>query len=108
MSPSDLGVSGYDPDKKLRDKINKILGNTDEIADNTGSGREQELKYLLELGERRAINRFTTAEIHVSGTTFNNNVNKNMDLDGVKRQVEQIFKDGYTKAAQGVYEPVEV
>lgn len=108
MSPSDLGVSGYDPDKKLRDKINKILGNTDEIADNTGSGREQELKYLLELGERRAINRFTTAEIHVSGTTFNNNVNKNMDLDGVKQQVERIFKDGYTKAAQGVYEPVEV
>lgn len=102
-------VDAFNPDKALQDKINKILGKTSDIADNTkDKGREQELKYLLELGERRSIARHTTAEIHIGAPVFNATVTKEADANYIKKQIETWLNDGISRAAEGIakFEPV--
>lgn len=44
---------------------------------------QENLKYLLDLAEQEAINRFTTAEIKVDMTGMQNMVNNMNDLDGI-------------------------
>lgn len=105
-STSGVPVDAFNPDKGLQGKINKILGNTGDIADNTkDKGREQELKYLLELGERRSIARHTTAEIHIGSPVFNATVTKEADANYIKRQIETWLNDGIARAAEQ-FEPV--
>lgn len=41
------------------------------------------MKYLLDLAEQEAINRFTTAEIKVDMSGMQNMVNNTNDLDGI-------------------------
>lgn len=84
-------VKGVDPATQA--KIDKIVGNTDKIASNTGV-TEEELKYLREIGERDTVNRFTTAEIKVAMTN-NNKVDSGFDLDGF---ADGLFNAIYQKA----------
>ena len=84
-------VKGVDPATQA--KIDKIVGNTDKIASNTGV-TEEELKYLREIGERDTVNRFTTAEIKVAMTN-NNKVDNGFDLDGF---ADGLFNAIYQKA----------
>ena len=80
------------------------------IADNTSgmagalevSG--EELKYLRDIAERDAINRFTTAEVKIDMTGMTNKIDNNMDLDGVIRELTDGFSEALVTAAEGVHE----
>lgn len=62
------------------DSIGNIDDNTGKIKDSLDV-TEEDLKYLRDIAEQEAINRFTTAEVTINQTN-NNNVSSDTDLDG--------------------------
>lgn len=79
-----------------------------DIADNTGAMKDsiditsEDLKYLRDLAEQEAVNRFTTAEIKVDMVNHNN-INNEMDLDGVVDYLGEGVNEAMEKAAEGVH-----
>ena len=90
-------------------QLDGIYSGVDDTAYNTASMKdsmeasEEELKYLREIAEAEAINRFTTAEIKLEMTNHNN-VNSKMDLDGMVTYLEEKLHDSMVVAAEGVHE----
>lgn len=78
----------------------KIADNTEKIADSMDI-TDDELKYLRDLAEQEAINRFTTAEIKLE-ITNNNNISKDTDLDGVIDYMASQLEEKMNIAAEGV------
>jgi tape measure domain-containing protein len=81
---SDDYISGFGDAIKntgLGSNVSDISDNTSAIKDSVDVSNE-DLKYLRDIAEQEAINRFTTAEIKVDMVT-NNNVSNDADLDGI-------------------------
>lgn len=87
---------------------NVVANNTGNIADNTGAitdsinSSEEDLKYLRDIAERDAINRFTTAEIKVDMNNTNN-INSDMDVDGIVDRLTIGVNEALQMAAEGVH-----
>lgn len=64
---------------------------------------EQDLKYLRDIAEQEAINRFTTAEIKIEMNN-NNTINSEMDLDGIVDHLKTKVEEEMEIAAEGVHE----
>ena len=86
----------------LGDAANDIAGNTGSIKDSLDV-TEEDLKYLRDIAEQDAVNRFTTAEIHIEQTN-NNNINNDMDLDGVIDRLTDGVNEAIDSATEGVHE----
>lgn len=82
--------------------VDDIAGNTGSIADSMEITGE-ELKYLRDIAEQEAINRFTTAEITINQTN-NNNVSKDVDLDGFVSNLTDAVNEAVDTMAEGVHE----
>ena len=82
--------------------LNDIVANTGDTADNTSKSNE-ELSYLRDIAERDAINRFTTAEVHVDFGGITNNVAANTDLDGIISYLTDGVAEALVTASEGVY-----
>lgn len=88
---------------------NQVLDDVAATAANTGSLKdsmemsEEDLKYLRDIAEQETINRFTTAEIKVDMINHNN-VNSNMDLDGMVDQLTTGVNEAMEIAAEGVHD----
>lgn len=63
------------------DSLNSIAGDASDISDSLDITSE-DLKYLRDIAEQEAINRFTTAEIKVEMNN-NNNITQENDIDGI-------------------------
>ena len=59
------------------------------------------MKYLRDIAERDVINRFTTAEVKVDMTNHNN-VNSDMDLDGMIDRFGEKLEETLVSVVEGV------
>lgn len=89
--------------------IGGIGSGVDDIAGNTGAIKdsmditEEDLKYLRDIAEQEAINRFTTAEITIEQTNHNT-VSGKMDLDGIVSGLTDAAREAADIMAEGVHE----
>ena len=82
--------------------ISDTADNTGKLADSVDISNEN-LKYLRDMAETEAINRFTTAEIKVEMTN-NNNVAGSMDIDGMVDSLSAGVLEAMEQAAEGVHD----
>lgn len=110
----DMPDPGYDLDSVMDSIDTRNMGNTlDDICGSSGdtaantahmadslSMSAEELRYLREIAEREAINKFTTAEIKI---TMNNNnaISGNDDIDGFINELEIRTEEAMTRLAEG-------
>lgn len=97
---------GNIPQAKPFDK--SMLGDTKKTADNTGKMADameitdEDIKYLRDIAEKEAVNKFTTASIKVDMQN-NNTIGNNMDIDGMVSQLESKLQESMERAAEGVH-----
>jgi len=90
----------------LGDKLDKANQNGDKTAKNTAKaaksleGAGEDLKYMRDLAEREAINRYTTAEINVDMKN-ENHINSEMDIDGVIDKFGEKVEETIAMLAEG-------
>ena len=81
----------------------ETAGNTGKMADSMDLA-EEELKYLRDIAEQEIINRFTTAEVVVQFGGITNQVNSEVDLDGIADYIATKTEEALLVAAEGVHE----
>lgn len=90
--------------------LDSIGADTAGISDSAGSAAAslkettEDLKYMRDLAEQEAINRFTTAEVKIDMTGMTNRIDSDMDLDGVLNTLTEGFAEALEVAAEGVHE----
>lgn len=85
------------------DSIGNIDDNTGKIKDSLEVS-EEELKYLRDIAEQEAINRFTTAEINVDMSGMQNTVNSGDDIDGFMTKLTDSVNEAVDNMTEGVHE----
>ena len=63
---------------------------------------QEELKYLRDIAEQEAVNRFTTAEIKIEQTNHNT-IKNDMDLDGVVSYLDDALGEAIEIMTEGVH-----
>ena len=95
---SDLGGLGG-----IGSGVDDIAGNTGAIADSMDI-TEEDLKYLRDIAEQEAVNRFTTAEINIDQSGMQNTINNGMDLDGVISGLTEGVNEAIDSMADGIHD----
>lgn len=99
IDPSFLDSSNFA--QNAGNGIADTADNTGKIADSVDISSEN-LKYLRDIAETEAINRFTTAEIQVTMNN-NNNVSSDTDIDGMVDSLSAGVLEAMEQAAEGVH-----
>ena len=116
----DAWDAGYSFGEGVEEKITKLFHSEDnymkefggdvyDIADDTGAIRDaldvtqEDLKYLRDIAEQEAVNRFTLAEVKVEQTNHNN-ISSGMDLDGVVSGLTDAVSEAVDSITEGVHE----
>lgn len=93
------GFSDAIANSGVGDGIGNIDDNTGKIKDSLEVS-EDELKYLRDIAEQEAINRFTTAEVTINQTN-NNNVSSDTDLDGFITALDDAMGEAIESITEG-------
>ncbi len=97
-----LGIGTPDALDDLYSAAADTAGNTAKMA-NSMEVAEEDLKYLRDIAEREAINRFTTAEIRIEQHN-ENHIGSGMDVDGIMDKWCGAFAEQLNISAEGVHE----
>lgn len=102
LNPSfDTSNMGFDYGS-MGQNLDNIAGDTGKMSDSLNTS-EEDLKYLRDIAEQEAVNRFTTAEIKVEMTN-NNKISKDTDFDGVVSHLESVLYEKMVAAAEGIHD----
>lgn len=96
-----LGIGTPDTFDDLYSAAADTAGNTAKMA-NAMEVAEEDLKYLRDIAERKAINRFTTAEIRIEQHN-ENHIGSGMDVDGIMDKWCGTFAEQLNVQAEGVH-----
>lgn len=102
------GASGYDF-SNMSDYAGQTAANTGKAADAASKAADsvdisnENLKYLRDIAEQEAVNRFTTAEIKVDMGGITNNVSSDTDIDGMISNLTAGVNEALNIAAEGVH-----
>lgn len=96
--------------------MSALAGNTDSIAGNTGSiadsskrtadaitATDSDLDWLVKYARQNAINKFTTASVTVELGGVTQNINSEVDVDGVLRHMGDKLTEAVFTGAEGVH-----
>lgn len=83
--------------------VDDIVGNTRSIADAMDI-TEEDLKYLRDIAEQEAVNRYTVAEVNVDMSGMRNTVNNGTDLDGFVSSLTDAVNEAVDSITEGVHE----
>lgn len=112
LSDSISGIFDTSPDDVMNQfnmDTSGIAGNTADIAESVGGMSdslecsEEDLKYLRDIAEQEAINRFTTAEIVIEQHN-ENHIASDMDVDGIMDKWTEQFTERLDISEEGVHE----
>jgi len=90
------------------DELDSISGSSGDTAANTAKAAdaldyaEEDLKYMRDIAEREAVNRYTTAEIRIEQNN-ENHISSEMDLDGVIGYLNSGLEETIAVAGAGVH-----
>ena len=96
-----FGFSDAIADSGLGGGIEDIAGDTGSIKDALDVTQE-DLRYLRDIAEQEAVNRFTMADVTINQTN-NNNVSSGMDLDGVVTGLTDAVNEAVDSITEGVH-----
>ena len=106
------GLDGYGKEMEnmggYGEGMEDIGGNVGGIAENTGMMAdsmeltEEDLKYMRDMAEQEAVNRFTTAEIFIEQTNHNT-IKGRSDLDGIISDLTNAANEAVDTMAEGVH-----
>lgn len=97
-NPYDAGFAWDD----LMNGVDDIAGNTAKAAKSLEFA-EEDIQYMRDIAEREAINRYTTAEIHIEQNN-ENHINSELDLDGVVGYLNSGLEEAIVIASEGGHE----
>lgn len=97
------GFSDAIANSGVGDGIGNIDDSTGKIKDSLDI-TEEDLKYLRDIAEQEAINRFTTAEINVDMSGMQNTVNSGDDIDGFMTKLTDSVNEAVDNMTEGVHE----
>lgn len=110
MSMDDFGAGALASEVgNLADGVGGIANNAGGIADDVGgmakdlSITKDELKYLRDIAEQEAVNRFTTAEIKVDMSGMQNIIDNSNDIDGIVDALTGAVGEAVEMIAAGVH-----
>jgi tape measure domain-containing protein len=101
LSKVNANIPGFDPEQ-----LGMTLGNISDDTDSIAGSMEmtgEELKYIRDLAERDAVNKFTLADFKVEQTNHFGDIRETADLDGVVAYLEEKVNETLEAVAEGVH-----
>lgn len=85
------------------DNLGSIAGDTGAIKDSMDITQE-DLKYLRDIAEQEAVNRYTVAEITIDQSGMQNTINSGDDIDGFMTKLTDSVNEAVDSMTEGVHE----
>lgn len=85
------------------DNLGSIADDTGAIKDNMDITQE-DLKYLRDIAEQEAVNRYTAAEINIDQSGMQNNISSGDDIDGFMTKLTDSVNEAVDNMTEGVHE----
>lgn len=102
-------IANFDPASLFEDYMRELGEGMDSVPDDTSAIRDalditqEDLKYLRDIAEQEAVNRFTTAEIHVDMSGMQNSISSGDDIDGFVAKLTDSVNEAVDSMAEGVH-----
>ena len=97
------GFSDAIANSGVGDNLGSIADDTGVIKDNMDITQE-DLKYLRDIAEQEAVNRYTVAEINIDQSGMQNNISSGDDIDGFMTKLTDSVNEAVDNMTEGVHE----